>query len=901
MEIRKNKTALTAYASDGSIYEIAPTGIVTINNSSDIEAAVKEASKSNLSVTPRGGGTGLAGGALGNGYILDFGQFNNILEINPAERRVKTQVGIIYEELNIALRPFGLLFPPDPSSGDSCQIGGMIANNSSGPRSVKYGLTSDFLEELDIIDASGEMITLRKYNLHGSELKSFLSENPEYQKVLNILRDKKDLIKQRWPKLKKNSSGYNLLQVINELDKGVFNLPALFAGSEGTLGVTAAAVLKLLPIPGKKLTARVYFKSLVDAGKAVEPLLEIGPSGLEIVDGATLDLIGREEFKIPDEAAALLLLEFDENITEKKERFMDLVEKFDLAGPVDFADNPADAAPLWKARKAIVPTLYRHHPTKRPIALVEDVSLPAENIPPFIEYVTDLFHKYNLTFGIFGHIGDGNLHLRPLFDLNDSEDFDRAKSIYETVYDKVIEMGGSTTAEHADGRLRAQVLEKLYGKELVDIFKQIKDALDPDNILSPDSIISGVSFTDKIDNEKIKSYCAACGKCNGYCPAFDIFRREDYGARGWLRILNQSGAERENLDEVLNYCLNCKNCAIVCPAGVDIAGEIIKYRSEKPSAISKLAVALTDREALLNLGLKLGRLGEPILKTNFGKSMVEVFGKPFGMDRSAEFPAIAGKSLRNRFRNRRADFGDIAFFHGCADNLLESNVGDAVFKVFDHLGFKVSIPEQKCCGLPQEVYGHRDNLVRKARFNIDHLEKFNSVITGCASCLLRLKEYPELFDKDDPYYKKALELADKSYDISQYLNEKIDDFSQFDMPENMKLTYHNPCHLRGAGLHKEPEKLMNKISNVEIIHPVYPDSCCAQAGSYGFTHFQESKKMFSKKKNDYKSLGATTIMTSCPACKMKIKAEMGGNYNVVHPVEILAERLNSHNKNLKEK
>jgi FAD/FMN-containing dehydrogenase/Fe-S oxidoreductase len=886
------KTTLTAYSSDGSIYAIAPEAIRQVFTVDDIREAIGFARQKHLSVTPRGGGTGLVGGALGSGIILDFGQFKSILNVDCDRQMATTQVGIIYDELNLVLRKQGLFFPPDPSSGDTCQIGGMLANNASGPRSVKYGLTSHFVEELNIITASGKSVNLQKMKIESPELESFFRENPEYREILNIIRQNSQLIKEKWPKLKKNSAGYNLLQVVEDYDKGILNLPALMIGSEGTLCIFVSVGLRLLLLPEEKLTIRLYFKSLIEAGRAVAPILEIDPSGLEIIDGSTLNLIGRSKFDIPEKAGALLLVEFDDNILSRKNDFEKLIKKLELAAPVEFADDPERTTALWKARKAIVPTLYRHHPTRRPISLIEDVSLPPDEIPEFIEFITSLFNSYNLTFGVFGHIGDGNLHIRPLFDLNNQKEFDLARHIYDTVYDRIISIGGSTTAEHADGRLRSSLLRKLYGEEVFNIFKKIKSTLDPENLLSPDSVLSEVSFTKEIDYEKIKSYCAACGKCNGYCPVYDIFRREDYSPRGWLRILNQSGESRKSLDKHLSLCLNCKNCTDVCPAEVDIADEIMSYRSQKPSRLSKLIIGYTDSESLLNLSLRLGKLAEPLLESRVGKSLMAILGrKPFGFDKSIHFPAIAEKQFRARFADRIVSSGEVALFHGCADNLLESGTGDAIFKVFDRLGIKVFIPEQKCCGLPQEVYGHRDNMIDKAKFNIDSLNHYDAVITGCASCLLKLMEYKNLFNDSSPYKQAAERLAEKCYDISQYLNCLDIDYSSFDNGQPLKITYHNPCHLRKAGIHREPLKLLDKLTRVKIFHPIYADRCCAQAGSYGFIHYQESKLMFKKKKDEYAKINADYIVTSCPACRMKIQSELKKNVKVVHPVEILAKGM----------
>ncbi|MCP4705435.1 MAG: 4Fe-4S dicluster domain-containing protein, partial [candidate division Zixibacteria bacterium] len=295
------------------------------------------------------------------------------------------------------------------------------------------------------------------------------------------------------------------------------------------------------------------------------------------------------------------------------------------------------------------------------------------------------------------------------------EDFELARKIYDTIYDKVISLGGSTTGEHGDGRIRSGLLKKLYGDDIFNIFRQIKDTLDPDITFSSDSGLDVIDFTENIDYKKLESYCAACGKCNGYCPAYDIFRREDFSPRGWLRILNhskKSNLSNKEIDKYLTFCLNCKNCATVCPAGVDIAGEILKHRSDSPSIIAKTVATFSDNKTLLNLSLKTGDVFRPLTK------------------RLDNIPEPASKNLRQRFKKRISDTGEVAFFHGCADNLFRSNVGEAVFKVFDFLGIDIAIPEQKCCGLPYEIYGLRDNLIKKAKYNIDHLNKFNAVITG---------------------------------------------------------------------------------------------------------------------------------------------------------------------------
>jgi len=759
-----------AYASDASIYRIVPQRVVCPDDEKEAIDFIIDTLDKKIPVTARGGGTGLAGGALGKGHVIDFSRLTEIRDVSTERKTVTCQPGIIYQDLNIALKEYGLFFPPDPSSGDSCQIGGMLSNNSSGPRSVKYGLTSHYVEELIVLTKRRKPVTLKKYPLDSPELKDFLEAYPEYEEIRALLADKRDLILNHWPKVKKNSAGYNLRQVVTDLDNGIYNIPALYVGSEGTLGIFLSVTLRLLSIPSGKRSFRLFFNSLEDAGDAVEPLLGTQPSSLEIVDGSSLDLIGRKKHHIPQGVEAMLMLEYDDDLDAREEQLNEVLSRINPASPPERAGSEEERLALWAARKAIVPTLYRHHPIRRPIPFIEDASLPVERLTEFISWVRKRLEKEGLVFGLFGHIGDGNVHIRPLLNLADDYEFELAKRLYDETYEYMFSLGGSSTAEHADGRLRAPVLRQLYGDDIYNLFGRIKQILDPDNLFNPDVILSSRNMTDDIDLIKLELTCAACGKCNGYCPAFEIFRREDMSPRGWLRMLKFEGASDESLSDFYQYCLNCKNCTTVCPAGVDIAGEILKYKALRPNKTAGRIISLFDNRKQFARLLRAGSMFYPLSRSWLGRKTTAVAGgRSFGFDDQAVFPEPARKSLRERHPDICVDSGEVALFHGCADNYFVSSAGDAAIEVFRHFGWNLAMPEQTCCGLPMEVYGHRDNLIEKAKFNIDALNDFTAVVFTCASCLHRLADYHQLFDVGSEYHGRALALKDKLFDLSQYL------------------------------------------------------------------------------------------------------------------------------------
>lgn len=884
--------AREAYASDASLYRVLPKEVFCPDSEEQAIAKVADALLTGVSVTPRGGGTGLAGGALGEGVVVDCSRLTKILQIDKPGRTVTTQTGIIYRDLNLALAEAGLFFPPDPSSGDSCEIGGMLANNSSGPRSVKYGLTSDYVEEIGVITAEGKARRLNKVALNSDASNQMFSQFPEYRDILELLRTNRSVILRGWPKTKKNSAGYNLHQVVRELDIGIFNLPALYVGSEGTLGLFLSCKLRLLPVPGPVLSYRLFFDSLEKAGQAVKPLLDTGPSALEIVDGATLNLIGRDTHALPREAEAMLLLEYDDDLIRKEDTLNRLAGKLKLLLLPERAADERQRNSLWAARKAIVPTLYRHHAIKRPLPFIEDASLPTERLVDFIEWARERLQRENLTFGLFGHIGDGNLHIRPLLNMNNRSDFELMQTLYSEVYEKIFALGGSSTAEHADGRLRAPVLRRLYGEEIYDIFVRIKSILDPRNLFNPGVILSDRPFTESLDFEKVELTCAACGKCNGYCPAFEVFRREDMSARGWLRMMKVGPSQKDRLSQFYKFCLNCKNCTIVCPAGVDIAGEILKYKTERPGRIAKGVIAMFDRPALFRALTKIGSRLYPLSKSRPGRIGIATAGKVVGgYDKTAVFPEPARKTLRERYPELCRVSTGVALFHGCADNHFVSTTGDALVRVFRHFNLPLAFPEQTCCGLPMEVYGHRENMIAKAKANIDALLPFEAVVFTCASCLHRIADYQELFTEDNDYHRRAGALREKLFDVSQYLLRQKIELPGYRSSSGVKLTYHHPCHLRAAKLEQEPLKLLGQIAGVEMAHPELAGRCCGQAGSFGFTHYQEGMAIFQAKKEEYHKLDAKIITSSCPSCISKVRKEMGEGYRVCHPIEIIADLL----------
>src|SRR5881296_818861 len=523
-KVKDDVPTLTAYAVDASIYKIVPQAVVLAESEADIQTAVTYAVRTGGPLTPRAAGTNLTGSAIGSGIILDISRLNRILELNRDERWVRVQPGIVFAELNKRLACHGLLFGPDPSSGDTCKLGGMLANNSSGPHTLRYGSVKDNVQGLRVCMSSGDWLEARRYVLDDPALHAVLATHPPLQMVLGLVGQQAELIRAKRPTVSKNSCGYNLFGLVDGLDRALFDLPKLFVGSEGTLGLISEATVRLVDRPKATATALLHFRSLEEVGDAVVDLLTLSPSALEVMDSNTLDLIGRAQHGIPSDAAATLLAEFDqesgshgieESITAQAARMTDLCRRYRLAADPVVAFDREQREALWKARKALYPTLYRYDQRKKPINYVDDVVVRAERLSELIRYLEEFFRAQHIAVAIFGHIGNGNAHIVPLLDVNDPEDFARMVEGYREIHQTVLtRFGGSICGEHGDGRVRAEFVRRMFGEDLYALFVQVKRSLDPTGVLNPGVKISNTSFTDHIDYARLSKACATCGKCN---------------------------------------------------------------------------------------------------------------------------------------------------------------------------------------------------------------------------------------------------------------------------------------------------------------------------------------------------------------------------------------------------
>ncbi len=905
-----------AYSYDAGIHRIDPGAVVLPESPDDLERLLSFAASHGVPLTARSAGTNLTGAAIGPGISVAFTRMNRIDLSGLEEGWVEAGPGVILKELTDVLARQGYFFPPDPSSAQACQIGGMIGTNAAGAHALKYGATKENIHEITFMDREGRAAAVRPVPYRSWEEVATRLSHPAMQEVARRLPRWLPALLPRLPRVTKNSSGYNLFDMAREYERGqkgqggTFDPVRLLVGSEGTLGFTLSAKLRILPLPRRRITVLAYFMTLSDLGAAVGEILPLGPSALEMMDRATLDLIGRDRFGIPRDADSLLLIEFDSEPQEELLlQTLTLLKRFSSPVAPQVATDPDHQKALWRARHALFPTLYRYDGVHRPINFADDVAVPVERLPELLGFLRDYFREEAVAVAVYGHIGNGNAHINPLLDVRETGTMERLLSISRTIHHTAIErFGGVPCGEHGEGRVRAEFLPLVYGQEIYDIFREVKHLFDPQGILAPGVKISETSFLENLDLDRVARPCATCGKCNTVCPSFDVLRTESQGARGWYQILADPALAAVS-DTILDGCLNCKSCRATCPAGVDVSRAILDARARRggdpvsEKLFRKLLSGSLDR-ILPWFGKSQHLWDRPSVRKILERASIPLMKKIAPTARipaSLRLPRLARKTLRDRYHSLTSEggkVGDLAYFHGCAAQFFDDGIGDSMIQLLSRSSRRLVLPTQTCSGTPIETYGHAGLVRDAAQRNLESLTPYPVVVTGCASCTLALRDMPEHFEKGSPQHRQAQELAKRVVHISEYMLSEEMENVRMEIEENLEkhpfpgvLTYHESCHLRAAGITEAPHRLITSLFGERFRPMADSDRCAGGAGSYLIKNPDLSGRVFERKRSAVKESGATTVTTGCPACQIKLRDGLGKEIEVAHMALLLSRAL----------
>jgi len=487
------------FSTDGSVFEVMPSMIVYPKNVSDVRKVTRfswQLSEKGhvLPITARGRGSDQGGAAIGKGIVMVFpAHMNRLLELDTKQRLARVQPGLNYLAFQEAVRTHGLFLPPYPSSIDYATIGGSIANNAAGEKTVKYGDTRKYVEGLEVVLADGELIQTSRLNKRELNRKKGLTnfEGEIYRQLDGLITDNWDLIQKHalLPGLSKNAAGYAIGQVKRK--DGSFDLTPLIVGSQGTLGIVTEAIVRLQAHTPKTTLMVICFEDLDEANRAVSELLKLEPSALEMVDKHLLETIGHispnrmKGLIEPPYPELVLLCEFDDEHKQaaKAKKAEKLLKNYRTSYKV--SDEFEEQQKLWSIRHSAAALITYADDNLKALPIIEDGIVPRERLKEFITGIYAIFEKYHLEIAIWGHAGDANLHMQPFMDLSKLGDRQKVFKIMDEYYELVLSLGGSTSGEHNDGRLRGMYLPKVYGEEMYQVFQDVKKIFDPHNMFNP--------------------------------------------------------------------------------------------------------------------------------------------------------------------------------------------------------------------------------------------------------------------------------------------------------------------------------------------------------------------------------------------------------------------------------
>jgi FAD/FMN-containing dehydrogenase/Fe-S oxidoreductase len=788
-EVRFDRLSRALYSTDASVYQIVPLGVVLPRTEADVIATVNACARFRVPLTARGGGTSQAGQAIGPGVQLDCSKyFNRILEINPTERWVRVEPGCVLDDLNLQVKPLGLHFAPDISTSNRATLGGMIANNSSGTHSVVYGKTVDHVLELKVVLADGQVVHLRPLN--GEELESKCGqadrEGECYRVVRRLAAEHAAEIEWRFPKILRRVGGYNLdLFTAAPTAARPFNLAHLLVGSEGTVGVTLEAKLRLVELPRAKVLLVAQFTDLLDALAVTPAILKHRPAAVEVVDRYVLNStrLNPEAARLRDflqgDPGAILLIEFfgdtPEELHPRLEALTAELRRDQRVDHLHPAVDPAAQARIWKLRKAALGLSMAQKGDAKALSFVEDTAVDPEHLRDYIAELLAVVARHGTTAGVYAHASVGCLHVRPVIDLKTENGVRQFESIATEVAGLVRKYGGALSGEHGDGLVRSPFQEKMYGPVLYQAFRELKRTFDPVNLLNPGKIVDAPPLTANLrygpayvtpekpttldfsaDGGIVRAaeLCAGVGECRKkregtMCPSYQATHEEQHSTRGradTLRLaltgqLGLEGLTDPAVHAALDLCLECKACKAECPTNVDMArlkAEFLHQYYQKHRLPWRNRV-FGNVATLSKWGCRLAPVSSWVAQSRLGRWLGE---KLLGIDQRRIPPAFAWKTYHARHKEgwpsplapalveeAGAEItAEVLFFPDTFMRYHEPDVGIAAYRVLDRLGCLVHDLggtlrryPPACCGRPLISNGLLTQAVAHAARNVEDL------------------------------------------------------------------------------------------------------------------------------------------------------------------------------------
>jgi FAD/FMN-containing dehydrogenase/Fe-S oxidoreductase len=989
-EIRSDQTTRILYSTDASIYRLEPLGVAFPTTTEDLVRLVETANQYEVPVLARGSGSSLAGQAIGKALIVDCSRFlNHIIEVNREEQTATVEPGLVLNKLNRAVSPYQLQYGPDPASAERATIGGCIANNATGAHSILYGMTADHILSLDVILSDGSTATLSEIDIQAAQRLASESKTLEskfYAQALNIRETYSSKIQDQWPHTWRRASGYGLNYLLPwsstqppqwgdnptwyqsrqeplpypPILPNNINLAQVIAGSEGTLAIIQRAKLRLVLKPSYTALGVISFRSIVEACEAVPEILTHEPSAVELIPQSLINLARSvpayapltsfaDHLKIHDQdPVAYLVVEF---AGEDSAKILNALSN--ISQNIWIAQTPAIQKQVWDVRKVGLGILMSQLGDPKPVAFIEDTSVPVDRLAEFVREIEKILDEHETTAEFYAHASAGCLHIRPILNLKTSQGIKNLRTIAEQTVGLALRLGGAVSAEHGDGFARGEWLERAYGKEIVQVFEDLKTAIDPKGIMNPGKIVHPPQMDQNLRyGETYKSQgwrpvfrfeefqgeaglVQAIEQCNGagvcrksegvMCPSFQASQEEMYSTRGRSNLLRalisgQFPSEGEGyraVKETLDLCLACKGCKSECPSGVDVAK--LKYEFFN-HYYNQLKHARLLRDYLFGYIGDLAKIGHPfapVVNYLLATKIVKSFGdRVMGLSAQRQFPKMAQRSLESQWKRICPKFRkvplkeEILFLSDAFTEYFQPEIGLKALEVLASLGCQIHILPTRGAGRTlisksflEAARKHGMNLIGDIKA-FDPEGKMSIVGLEPSEVYTLRDEFQDLFPTD----KQVERIAERSFTIEEFLvrpdtNGKIrsEGLSYVDVGQPEKVLYHAHCYQKAQppaadgfpmGIAASEALLKTAGYTVQTVD----DGCCGMAGAFGYEkeHFNLSMRvselvLLPAVRSARQSDPSCFISASGVSCHAQIQD--GTGIEPWHPVELIARKI----------
>ncbi len=942
------------YATDASVYRKIPLAVTYPKHTEDLKTLINFAQDNKITLIPRAAGTSLAGQCVGEGIVVDTSKyFTKILAFDELEKTVMVESGVIRDELNQFLKPYGLFFGPNTSTSNRCMIGGMVGNNSSGTTSIQYGVTRDKIINLSSILSDGSEILFKSLNKEEFNHKCIGDglENKIYKSIRNELSNEENQkeIHKEFPKssIHRRNTGYAVDVLLNtsafSSSTENINLAKLLCGSEGTLAFSTAITLQLnvLP-PTKNITVAVHFKSIQESLEATVIAMKHNLYTCELMDKTILDCTksNREQLKnryfIEGDPEAVLLLEVKATTDKETDILANALiedlkkQQFGYAYPKLHNEESNKAVELRKAGLGLLGNIIGDD---KAVACIEDTAVDLDDLPAYITEFTAMMDSYNQKAVYYAHAGAGELHLRPILNLKKSNDVELFKTITTETAKLVKKYKGSFSGEHGDGIVRGEFLPLMIGAKNYELLKRIKHVFDPNNIFNKGKIIDAypmdASLRYEIDREEPEietlldfsdslGIVRAAEKCNGsgdcrktsnaggtMCPSYRATLDEKDSTRARANALREflTNSDKLNkfnhteLKEVFDLCLSCKACASECPSNVDIASFkaefLYQYQKENPPSFRTRMFA--NNVKYNKLGSLFPTLTNLVLNTGLTKRIM-------GIAPQRSIPKLASKTLKKWIQQNTAQLetkkplkGNLTLFCDEFTNYYDTQVGIDTIKLLTRLGYAVSFIDHHESGRSHISKGFLDEAKVLADQNIavfkDLIHDDNPLVGIEPSAILSFRdEYLRLADDKDA----AKHIAKHTFTIEEYLKNEIlkGNITENQFTKKSKtIKIHGHCHQKALSTTEATFTLLNLPKNYTVT--IINSGCCGMAGSFGYEkeHYELSMKVGEQSlfSKIRKFEPTTEVSASGTSCRHQIYD--GTKKTANHPVQILLKAL----------